>query len=277
LKKNQFPFPTGLIRNERYCKTHFCRNTETQQEILKIMFSNTQSSSQPEGKSNMVAQSYNNKAASCIDDGRYDHAIRYLAKAFQLTSHSANGMQSPPTNCGRHSLQACLRYSRSSLSSQDLKRQLSSDKMDSSEGFIHRVPLRISPNSIDTPMGSLFSFILTYNMALAHHLSAVGENKESQRRRKLQKALKLYELSYRWHVQEEMNCLAFSMIIANNLSEIHRVANNERKRQMCLQNLLSTMMYVHMVDYHHGEVGEMDGFVHNTSPLILKGQCAGAA
>ncbi|CAJ1946287.1 unnamed protein product [Cylindrotheca closterium] len=240
--------------------------------------SNTQSSSQPEFKSHAVAQSYNNKAASCIDDGRYEHAIRYLAKAFQLSSHSSDGTQSPPTNFGGHSLQACLRYSRSSFSSQDLEKQLSSDKKDSSEGFIHRVPLRISTHFIDMPMGSLFSFILTYNMALAHHLSAMGETKENQRRRKLQKALKLYELSYRWHVQEEMNCLAFSMIIANNLSEIHRVANNERKRQMCLQNLLSTMMYVHMVDYNRGgEVGEMDGFVQNTSPLILKGQCAGAA
>lgn len=249
----------------------------TQSHSQGKMSSNTQSSSQSEGKRQMVAQSYNNKAASCIDDGRYDHAIRYLAKAFQLTSHPADGMESRPTNIGGHSLQACLRYSRSSFSSQDLERQLSSDKMDSSEGFIHRVPLRISQHSIHMPKGSLFSFILTYNMALAHHLSAMHETKENQRRRKLQKALKLYELSYRWHVQEEMNCLAFSMIIANNLSEIHRVAKNELKRQMCLQNLLSTMMYVHMVDYHRGEVGEMDGFVHNTSPLILKGQCAGAA
>mmetsp|Transcript_32875 Transcript_32875/g.79549 ORF Transcript_32875/g.79549 Transcript_32875/m.79549 type:complete len:240 (-) Transcript_32875:58-777(-) len=239
------------------------------------MSSHTQSSSQPEVKSHMVAQSYNNKAASCISDGRNEHAIRYLAKAFQLTSHPAVGMGCRQNNFGGHSLQACLRYSRSSFSSQDLKRQLSSEKMESSEGFIHRVPLRISSHSIDVPLGSLFSFILTYNMALAHHLSAMEEKKENQRRRKLQKALKLYELSYRWHVQEEMNCLAFSMIIANNLSEIHRVAKNERKRQMCLQNLLSTMMYVHMVDY--GEVGEMDGFVQNTSPLILKGQCAGAA
>ncbi|KAG7344638.1 hypothetical protein IV203_019030 [Nitzschia inconspicua] len=95
----------------------------------------------------------------------------------------------------------------------------------------------------------------------------------------LKKALQLYELAYQLHVDEQQmaattNCathhqqredreeaqeqegfeskrmgmLRFTMIVSNNLGEIHRVAKNTTKHVMCLQHLLSTIMY--MVDGH---------------------------
>jgi hypothetical protein len=43
-----------------------------------------------------------------------------------------------------------------------------------------------------------------------------------------------------------------------------------------MQHLLSTMMYVLVVD-DEDEVIEMDGFFQNTSSLFFNGGCAGAA
>ena len=137
--------------------------------------------------------------------------------------------------------------------------------------------MRISPESFDHALGSIFPLVVTFNMALVHHLSGIECHKDKERRRKLQKSLKLYELAYRWQMEEEIDSLAFTMIIANNLSEIHRIAKNEQKHHKCLQNLLSTMMYVVIADYDREIFGEMDGFFLNTTPLILQGGCAGAA
>jgi hypothetical protein len=47
--------------------------------------------------------------------------------------------------------------------------------------------------------------------------------------------------------------LRFDMIVCNNLSEIHRMAQNHSKQEKCLQHLLSILMFV--VDWHR-ERGE---------------------
>jgi hypothetical protein len=50
------------------------------------------------------------------------------------------------------------------------------------------------------------------------------------------------------------------MIIANNVGEIHRAVDNQSKHAMCLQHLLSTMMY--MIDYKIPvSTVELEGFV----------------
>ena len=76
----------------------------------------------------------------------------------------------------------------------------------------------------------------------------------------LRKILQLYELSYRWQSEdqgnEQVNSLSFTMIIANNLGEIHRAVGNHSKLfVMCLQYLLSsgTMMSVLVVDCNDRE------------------------
>jgi len=127
-------------------------------------------------------------------------------------------------------------------------------------------------------MGPILLVILTFNLALAHHLRAIETNSE---RTVMQQVVTLYEIVYRWQLEEShdgngsMLSLRFSMIITNNLSEIHRAANNNDKHKMCLEQLLSVVMYV--VDCQQQDVIELDGFFHNTSRLILQENCASAA
>ena len=71
--------------------------------------------------------------------------------------------------------------------------------------------------------------------------------------------------------------LRFTMIVSNNLGEIHRMAGNTQKHTMCLQHLLSAIMY--MVDSKLVVLDsvEMDGFYKNVSPIMLHDICAQAA
>jgi hypothetical protein len=126
-------------------------------------------------------------------------------------------------------------------------------------------------------MGVTLYLIVSFNLALANHLAAVQNN---MCRRRLQKALQLYELAYRLQLKEQhmqqVNSLRFTMIITNNLGEIHRTVSNRSKHMMCLQHLLSTIMC--LVDCHiPAESIELDGFFRNTSQLILQKRCASAA
>jgi hypothetical protein len=146
-------------------------------------------------------------------------------------------------------------------------------------GYIYRKPIHVSPHSMQEghSMGVTLSLIVIFNLALAHHLVAVQNN---MCRRRLQKALQLYELAYQLQLEEkheqQVNSLRFTMIIANNLGEIHRTVNNRSKHMMCLQHLLSTIMY--LVDCQiPAESIELDGFFRNTSQLILQKRCASAA
>jgi hypothetical protein len=118
----------------------------------------------------------------------------------------------------------------------------------------------------------------------------------------LQKSLQLYELAYQLHVDEQQQrdeqddqdfhqygSLRFTMIISNNLSEIHRVAKNPNKHAMCLQHLLSTIMFVVDGQYIGSGGGitssslstsmseELDGFFRNTSAIMAHDICARAA
>jgi hypothetical protein len=121
--------------------------------------------------------------------------------------------------------------------------------------------------------------IIIFNTALAHHLSAMEE--EQLNRKKLSKVLQLYELAFRWQMEEEddeqVDCICFTMIISNNLGEIHRAVNDRSKHVRCLQHLLSTVMFIVDCQQNDDYSLELDGFLRNTSQLFLQGECAAVA
>jgi len=175
-------------------------------------------------------------------------------------------------------------------------------------GFIYHRPLLIHNHCIEEGhfMGITLSLIILFNLALAHHLKAISigtcENKcdeisshsNEYKTQVLQQALQLYELSYQLHVDylrhpkapdgtipgdhsRNIGSLRFTMIISNNLGEIHRVAGNSKKHKMCLHHLLSAIMYMVDCNLIVLDSTEMDGFYHNVSPIMLTGVCAQAA
>ena len=169
------------------------------------------------------------------------------------------------------------------------------------DGFVYHRPLLVNKHCIDEShfTGITLSLIILFNLALAHHLKAIATiasntNSSSNSLKVLQQALQLYELAYQFHVdyvQQQMSssgalsgeynrsidALRFTMIVSNNLGEIHRVAGNSAKHEMCLQHLLSAIMYMVDCKLVGMDSAEMDGFYHNVSPIMLADTCAQAA
>ena len=90
----------------------------------------------------------------------------------------------------------------------------------------------------------------------------------------------LYELAYQLHLDDTQSqqapSLRFSMIVSNNLGQIHDISNDTSKHTLCMQHLLSTIMY--LVDCQiPSDWDELDGFFGNVSKLILEKKCASAA
>lgn len=121
-------------------------------------------------------------------------------------------------------------------------------------GYLYSEPLLVSPIAIKEhhQMGVTLSLIVLFNLALSYQLSAasMADNGNVPIERcfsRLKKSRQLYELCYQLQLEEcPQSSLRFTMCIANNLAEIHRVEGNMIKYDGCLQHLLSTMMY--MVD-----------------------------
>jgi hypothetical protein len=104
-----------------------------------------------------------------------------------------------------------------------------------------------------------------------------NNNNNSTARKLLQKALQLYELSYQLIVSDRATGCYFSgslrltMIITNNLSEIHRIVGNTKKHTMCLQHLLCAIMYMVDSSVDNDDIlnsNELDGFFCNVSPIM---------
>lgn len=235
----------------------------------------------------LLAQKLNNRAAYCIESGQFDVAITNLVKALKLAETSevicdgndrSSSDDSHGCGCKYCSLDYCMTYSQQ-VSKQAAVTE-SIDKASIAGGYVYQQPIRVSSETMEEchHMGFVLPLILTFNLAVAHHLNALRE--DTIDRSKLQRVLRLYELAYRWQMEEQdiqVECIRFSMAIANNLSEIHRAVSNHDKHQKCLEHLLSTLMFVVDCNDIDRSAIDMDGFLRNTSELFLNSHCAGAA
>merc|ERR1712166_1181435 len=108
--------------------------------------------------------------------------------------------------------------------------------------------------------GSTLSLIILFNLALTHHLMGIDSDNDkdssstaensTKKLQSLQHALKLYEFAYQlhtdyieqqsWHTKmddddvdnKEVVSLRLTMIVSNNLGQIHRVVGNSKKHAL---------------------------------------------
>jgi hypothetical protein len=235
----------------------------------------------------LLAQKLNNRGVIFMESGRYELAISTLFKALKVSEQVSN---EDSCCCWHCSLESCMSTNENvpRLMIRDdcltSKRRAFTTKCDDPEtphgGYIYRKPIRVSQQSMQEgghSMGVTLSLIIILNLALVHHQSSIQQH---MCRLRLQKATQLYEVAYQLQLVEDhhdgSSSLRFTMIIANNLSEIHRAFNNHTKYAMCLQHLLSTMMYL-VVCLIPADAIELDGFFRNTSQMILLNKFASAA
>jgi len=144
---------------------------------------------------------------------------------------------------------------------------------------IYRDPIMVKGDHFVAPLDiqvcEELSYVAIYNLALAHHLKSVelatDPSKQNLRRVYLHKALSLYEHSHQILMKQTINVgvpVIHSMALVSNLCQIHHVLGDHGKAEMCMQYLLSTIMYV--IDCGKVDTlgNSMDGFFNMILPLI---------
>jgi hypothetical protein len=235
----------------------------------------------------LLARGMNDQGARLLGTGRYEEAIDMFVHALALWEQVADD---GTCQCIQCSLEECIIATLPNTSPfqqcssqhallkgslcQSVDKSLSCDT-ESEDRFIYKRPIFASPSfsQLGHSPGITLSLVIILNLAMAHHLCGI---KHDYSRHQLQKALQLYELAHQVQLQEEIYSPRATMIIANNVGEIHRAVQNHNKHVLCLQHLLSTMMY--MIDCRIPvRSAELEGFFRNTSQLILHNNCASAA
>jgi tetratricopeptide (TPR) repeat protein len=239
----------------------------------------------------MMNQTTQNQHQECEQRQQEHHQVYYPKNTSSSSSDEMECDQPQRAAASQNHLSHHHRYPHNESSS------LSSSSSESTldNGFVYRRPILVNKQCIEEmhDMGITLSLILIFNLALAHHLNVIdtsssSSSMKSNNLKALHQALQLYELAYQLHVDyiqqsesgsesessyndqynRSIGSLRFIMIVSNNLGEIHRAAGNIEKHTLCLQHLLSAIMY--MVDSNLVVLDskEMDGFYQNVSPVM---------
>ena len=225
---------------------------------------------------------FNNEGVSLIENGLYDEAISEFSKGLTLVKNilALQGDDDQADEAGTSAepeSQSPSYHFHKMQEPKVTKKFEDQEEFLSDETFIFRAPLYIQSRVIDHTSFTYYyvesSFMLLYNLAITHHLSALS-GKDTQKR--LQKALKLYELAYTLQMTEDIQLTVLhTMAIVNNVGLIHAALQDEVKSRQCFQHLLSSIMFLHECG-DRDSVEQIDGFIANVMPLILTGALAPA-
>ncbi|CAJ1931634.1 unnamed protein product [Cylindrotheca closterium] len=220
----------------------------------------------------LLAQYFNNKGVKALNYGDYRKATNLFVQA--IKTFNDDGMDNH-CSCQHCTVSSSVRYSLE----QDSKPKIYDTSKDH---YVHRRGIEVHPGAMGHKMGDALLQITTLNLAIAKHLICLEcplSDHRAQAKR-YQKAASLYEMAFKWHVgdgntdQNTVNISVF-LIIVNNLSQIHRKANNQAKLFMCrrhLQSALMTLLTTQETEMY--QVLHLDGFV---CTAFVKTSCASAA
>jgi tetratricopeptide (TPR) repeat protein len=234
-----------------------------------------------------LAVELNNQAAALIGNGQFEYSIPALTSALKASKNEIIDFadeqdQQNGAPIKQTSLDECMLAKQSSV--QDEQEELSGDDGVDQGCYVYNRPIHIPASSIEETSSTYHSSVMVsvvaiFNLALAHHLTAMEENKVNL----LRKAAKLYELAHNMQREEEWmgNTSLFTMAIINNLGMIYRCLDESETSGKCFQQLLSTLMF--FTDCGGLEENQRDvlpafaGFFRNTSNLIFHCSSAAAA
>jgi hypothetical protein len=141
--------------------------------------------------------------------------------------------------------------------------------------FVFRSAIRISRSHMSESSHSYVatSFIVLFNLALSHHLSAIQHNLSSVI---LNKALTLYELAHALQMREQLSMpIVFCLALVNNLGLVHKSMQHEESSRQCFEHLLATIMLI-TTSGQGSLLEQADGFLSNISQLLLKASAPAA-
>jgi hypothetical protein len=229
----------------------------------------------------------NNEAAHFIKNEAYGEAVSLLQKAMKKVRLAISGDLRPGL------YRASSDESSGDEGEGDFCRFLASDDSScfskpASDGDRHSIfssPILLNRgvDLWDAASCEHFSYVVVYNLALAHHLMATTTHITRRTSRiLLQRCLSLYENAHYVLMRSpDMDVsVLHSLAIWTNLGHVHDVLGQGEKSELCYRHLLSTIFYI--VDSERGvdSVGDaipIDGFFSNVMSLLKNETVAPAA
>jgi tetratricopeptide (TPR) repeat protein len=147
---------------------------------------------------------------------------------------------------------------------------------DGEDLFVYQEPCVARWATISVDQYDQLSFAVMYNLALAHHLKYVDDDKKN--RSCLEKAKCLYEYAHYALVNQTVGASPIHLIaLTNNLGYCNSKLGNNEKAHACLIHLLTTLMY--LVERGESNVlgKSVDGFFKMASSFLTKSNPAAAA
>ena len=216
----------------------------------------------------MFAIALNNEGLAHLEARCYDHAIQNITKALGIVREELSSTQ---TMCYCKGC-VCTSGMQSDLFEFRMCKEVPHEVSDDAENelFLFKNPMKIHMHHTATlkcyDYFVSLSYIILFNLALAYHLLGI----EHDNQRALQKALRLYELSYTVHIKEDLTLTALqALAIVNNLGHVHRELGNLDNSRQCFENLLSSLMYV-QISIDEETMQHVDGFTTNAVSCILE-------
>lgn len=203
-------------RNIRYTREQQRKSPYQQQQQQQLRLRQQQEQQRYEQATKMAAsahvyaQKLNNISAMSIEIGNYDKAISSLGKALKLIEvHTTDQLldRSTACTCTNCSLDGCIAHTeQDSNLIEDFDINNRKRRNDNNKN-LYQKPIRISKQAIREGhnMGSTLFLIITFNLALAHHLKLLKKMKTSSSSSSssslLNTTVKLYELASNWQQQ----------------------------------------------------------------------------
>ena len=232
-----------------------------------------------------------NKAVSMIKTGEYHEAINRLSNVLNSLKHSVNRAtneyehQQEPPSSGIDLEEFMLSSNTCQMSIPTRGGGSEQDQEDNP--FFYRQPIEIPKSLIgglllssSTNHGDtiLLSSVVLFNLALAHHLLA--ETSNSYQKMFLQKALRLYELSFRMQEQLERvhsNNFHFALAVMNNIGLIHKQMKNDIQAKDFFSQIFSILMVITDSDMEESTRCHLQGYYQNIGLFCQPTSLAAAA
>jgi tetratricopeptide (TPR) repeat protein len=229
-----------------------------------------------------LATQLNGRGATLTENGQYQEAVVVLNKALEIFQQMMNECHNDVVEQQRQPNEAAMSLD------QCMKQIIQAPPL--AEGyFIYDSPLCIMNDNLSNKgmaaawqqATTIDSAIIIFNLALSLHLGAIKMISSPQTQFKLlKKARHLYELAYQLEREIEEDNFRLMFAVMNNLGHVLKCLQEPQCATKCFEQLLSILMYV--VDRSpkgssSSEVGEIDGYLRNTSHLVLVKSTAAAA
>lgn len=211
--------------------------------------------------------SFSNAGAKHVQRGDHKAAIKALSVAFYSFKKSYNHIK-------RLVPDECRNRKRYNFNMDEWMRKLNTGESD--DFLIYKHPI-IIPVILDTTLEScgLVSTAITFNLALANHLSSIETNNPKY----AQTAARLYEYGFNLERIRGKQFVSpfFLVAVLNNLGHLHKSIHDVERSNKCFSQLLSTLLYLTQIKGANPK--DLEAFFGNTTVGLsqISRKCAGAA